>query len=88
MNSYTPVYRYGVHEEADTKRSVKLVRGRLMKPLADTVGLKAPSLRPGMLNPVKLKIELIRMLVKPAAKLGPAVCQNPQDIRALIVEEG
>ena len=58
-----------------------------MKPLADTVGLRAPGLRPGMLNLVKLKIELIRMFVKPAAKLRSAIGQYTQDVHPLFIEE-
>jgi hypothetical protein len=58
-----------------------------MVALTDPIGLVMPGLGSGMLNLVQLKIEPVRMFVKPATELSLAISQNAQDINSLLLIE-
>ncbi len=52
---------------------VKLIQNRLMKPLANPVGLRTSSFGLCMLNLIELQIKLIRMLIRRSAIFRPPI---------------
>ena len=65
-------------------RLVELIQHRLVEPLADAVRLRVARLGPGVFDLVKLKVELVGMLVKPATVFGPTIGQDAKDIHTLL----
>ena len=66
---------------------VEFIEDGLMKPLANSIGLRAPHLGLGVLDVLDSQVELIFMVRRLAAKLGSPAGQNTQQSDAMVLIE-
>jgi len=67
---------------------IELIEDRLVRPLADPIGLRALHLGLRVIDLVELQEQLIEVFIRQPAVLGAPVCQHPQNRHVVVLEEG
>ena len=66
---------------------IKLLQNGFMKALADSISLRMPNFRLGVLNVIEGQVELVIMRFRPAALFGATVGQHADQAHFLFCQE-